>query len=515
MPMEYDDIIVGGGSAGAVLAARLSEEPARRVLLLEAGPDYATLESTPADLQDGWRMSLRAHDWRLTAQAMPGRAIPYPRARVIGGSSAVNATIALRGVPADYDEWAALGNDEWSWAKVLPHFRRLEDDPEGAAGLHGRGGPVAICRWRPDELIPVQRAFFEVCRRLGFPEAADHNHPEATGVGPFPQNRRDRLRLSTAIGYLLPARHRPNLTIRPHCLVNRVLFASGRAVGVDIDDGGEPEQVRGRRITLAAGAIGSPAILLRSGIGPKAALASLGIEPVADLPGVGAGLTDHPVTRLLLVPKPGSCDPDTPLAQVVLRYTAPGSGEFNDMQQVMFSHVDVAGIGGEQAVATVGTPLAIGLPVALERPLTRGQLRLASTDPRVQPLIQLNFAAHPEDLRRLVEGVRLAWQIAHQPEIARHTHHVALLSEETMGSDDALAAYVRATVSTQFHPCGTARMGPADDPMAVLDQHCRLRNVPNLRVVDASVMPTIPRANINLTCIMIGEHVADWMRDQD
>jgi choline dehydrogenase len=515
MPMEYDDIIVGGGSAGAVLAARLSEEPARRVLLLEAGPDYATLESTPADLQDGWRMSLRAHDWRLTAQAMPGRAIPYPRARVIGGSSAVNATIALRGVPADYDEWAALGNDEWSWAKVLPHFCRLEDDPEGAAGLHGRGGPIAIRRWRPDELIPVQRAFFEVCRRLGFPEAADHNHPEATGVGPFPQNRRDRLRLSTAIGYLLPARHRPNLTIRPRCLVNRVLFASGRAVGVDIGDGGEPEQIRGRRITLAAGAIGSPAILLRSGIGPKAALASLGIEPVADLPGVGAGLTDHPVTRLLLVPKPGSCNPDTPLAQVVLRYTAPGSGEFNDMQQVMFSHVDVAGIGGEQAVATVGTPLAIGLPVALERPLTRGQLRLASTDPRVQPLIQLNFAAHPEDLRRLVEGVRLAWQIAHQPEIARHAHHVALLSEETMGSDDALAAYVRATVSTQFHPCGTARMGPADDPMAVLDQHCRLRSVPNLRVVDASVMPTIPRANINLTCIMIGEHVADWMRDQD
>jgi len=512
--MEYDDIIVGGGSAGAVLAARLSEEPARRVLLLEAGPDYATLESTPADLQDGWRMSLRAHDWGLTAQAVPGRAIPYPRGQVIGGSSAVNATIALRGVSADYDGWAALGNDEWSWVKVLPHFRRLEDDPEGAGELHGRGGPVAICRWRPDELIPVQRAFFEVCRRLGFPEVTDHNHPAATGVGPFPQNRRDRRRLSTAIAYLLPARHRPNLTIRPHCLVNRVLVDGDQAVGVDIAGEGEPEQVRGRRISLAAGAIGSPAILLRSGIGPKAALAGLGIEPVVDLPGVGAGLADHPVTRLLLVPKPGSCDPDTPLAQVVLRYTAPGSGEFNDMQQVVFSHVDVAGIGGQQAVAAVGTPLAIGLPVALERPHARGRLELASADPRVQPLIQLNFATDPRDLRRLVEGVRLAWQIAHQPEIARHTHHVALLSEETMGSDDALAAYVRATVSTQFHPCGTARMGPVGDPMAVVDQHCRLRTIPNLRVVDASVMPAIPRANINLTCIMIGEHVSDWMRDE-
>jgi len=240
----------------------------------------------------------------------------------------------------------------------------------------------------------------------------------------------------------------------------------------------------------------------------------LGIEPVADLPGVGAGLADHPVTRLLLVPKPGSCDLGTPLAQVVVRYTAPGSGEFNDMQQVVFSHVDVAGIGGQQAVAAVGTPLAIGLPVALERPHARGRLELASTDPRVPPLIQLNFATDPQDLRRLVAGVRLAWQIAHQPEIARHTHHVALLTEQTMSSDDALAAYVRATVSTQFHPCGTARMGPPGDPMAVVDQHCRLRTIQNLCVADASVMPTIPRANINLTCIMIGEHVSDWMRDE-
>ena len=512
--MDFDDIVVGGGSAGAVLAARLSEEPARRVVLLEAGPDYASLESTPDDLQDGSRMSLRAHDWGLTAEAVPGRVIPYPRGRVIGGSSAVNATIALRGVPADYDEWAALGNDEWSWAKVLPSFRRLEDDPEGDSELHGRGGPIGICRWRPDELIPVQRAFFDVCRNLGFPEVADHNHPEAAGVGPFPQNRRGRLRLSTALGYLLPARHRPNLTIWPRCLVNRVLVTGGRAVGVDIAGDGGPGQVRGRRITLAAGAIGSPSILLRSGIGPRAALAGLGIEPVADLPGVGAGLADHPVTRLLLVPKPGSCDPESPLAQVVLRYTAPGSGEFNDMQQVMFSHVDVAGIGGQQAVAAVGTPLAIGLPVALERPRARGRLRLASPDPRVPPLIDLNFATDPQDLRRLVEGVRLAWQIAHQPQIARHTHHVAQLSEETMSSDDALAAYVRATVSTQFHPCGTARMGPPGDAMAVVDQHCRVRTIENLRVADASVMPAIPRANINLTAIMIGEHVSDWMRDE-
>jgi choline dehydrogenase len=513
-PMAYDDVVVGGGSAGAVLAARLSEDPARRVVLLEAGPDYATVDLTPTDLRDCWRMSLREHDWGFTAEAVPGRVIPYPRGRVVGGSSAVNAAIALRGVPADYDEWASLGNDAWSWEDVLPYFRRLEDDPDGTAHVHGRGGPITICRWREDELIPTQRAFLEVCRRLGFPEVADHNHPDATGVGSFPQNRRDRLRISTATAYLLPARERPNLTIRPHCLVQRILFDDRRAVGLDVESGGEQARVYGRRLTLAAGAIGSPAILLRSGIGPKEALVDLGIEPAVDLPGVGANLSDHPVTRLLLVPKPGSCELETPLAQVVLRYTAPGSDEFNDMQQDLFSHVDVASLGGERAVAAVGTPLAIGLPVALEHPHARGHLSLASRDPRVQPVINLNYASDPDDLRRLVEGVRLAWRIANEPEIAHHVERVALPSEETMSSDAAIAAHVRATVATQFHPCGTARMGPRDDPTAVVDQHCRLRDVENLRVADASIMPTIPRANINLTCIMIGEHVADWIREE-
>jgi choline dehydrogenase len=182
------------------------------------------------------------------------------------------------------------------------------------------------------------------------------------------------------------------------------------------------------------------------------------------------------------------------------------------MQLVMFSHVDVAGIGGEDAVARIGAAVAIGLPAALERPLSRGRVALASRDPAVAPSIELNFADNAEDLRRLVEGVRLAWRVAHEPEIAAHVERVALLTEEEVASDDALRTYVRATVTTQFHPCGTVRMGPADDPMAVVDAGCRVRGLRNVRVVDASIMPNIPRANINLTSIMIGERVADWMR---
>jgi len=293
-----------------------------------------------------------------------------------------------------------------------------------------------------------------------------------------------------------------------------VLVEGDRLLGLEFDAGGKRESAYARRIAIAAGAIGTPAILMRSGIGPKEAVLGLGIERAVDLPGVGANLIDHPVARLLLVPEPGSCDLETPLAQVVLRYTAPGSREFNDMQQVIFSHVDLARIGGEQAVKAVGAPLAIGLPVALERPLSRGRLSLASSDPHVHPLVDLNYAAEPEDLRRLVAGVRLAWQLAHSPEIAPHVERVALLTDEAMGSEAALQEYVRATVTTQFHPCGTARMGPAEDPMAVVDHYCRMRTIPNLRVVDASIMPNIPRANINLTCIMIGEHVASWMQDE-
>jgi choline dehydrogenase len=299
--MEYDDIIVGAGSAGAALAARLSEDPDRAVLLLEAGPDYSVVEQTPADLLNTW-VSAGPHDWGLVAQATPTREIPYPRGKVTGGSSAVNGHIALRGTPGDFDEWAASGNSEWSFEKVLPFHRKLEDDRDARGDFHGVGGPIWIQRPRPETWQPLNRAFFDAARAAGYAEVWDHNDPQSSGIGPWPRNRRDGVRISTAIGYLAPARHRLNLTIRSGVHAHRVLLENGRAVGVEIESAGSLQQVRGRRVTLSAGAIHSPALLMRSGIGPRDELAKHGIKCQVNSPGVGSNLIDHPMVFVVATP---------------------------------------------------------------------------------------------------------------------------------------------------------------------------------------------------------------------
>lgn len=513
MPFLYDDIIVGGGSSGAVLAARLSEDSSRSVLLLEAGPDFASIEETPADLLDGKNISVVDHDWHFTAEAMPGHTIAYPRGKATGGSSAVNATVALRGVPADYDEWASQGNSAWAWQNVLSYFRRLEDDQDEGGDLHGKNGPIYIRRWRDDELHPFSKGVHDAFRSLGYPEVPDHNHPDSTGFGAYPVNQNNGLRVSTAIGYLLPARHRLNLTIRPHCLVNRVLFEGDRAVAVEVESGGEMQRVDGRRITLSAGAVASPAILLRSGIGPMADLAALGITPVADLPGVGANLLDHPTASLMLMPKPGVCDLTTPQVQTILRTTTPGSDEFNDLQIFAVNQLDMTGLTPD-LVQELGISVFPRIVASLQRPLSKGRLSITSTDPHVQPRLQLNYFDHPEDMRRMVEGLRICWQVVQTPEVQALIEGVLGVGDDDLSTDEALEREVRATASTTFHPVGTAKMGPSSDQEAVVDERCRVHGIEGLRVVDASVMPNIVRANTNLTCIMIGERVADWMREE-
>jgi choline dehydrogenase len=507
---DYDIIIVGGGSSGVALATRLSADPARQVLLIEAGPDHGAV--TDADrLGDQMQFSSTLTDWAIDASFVAGASLNYPQGRTMGGGSAVNGAFACRGLRDDYERWAAVAGEEWSWPHMLRVLCRLEADQDVTSDLHGADGPVPVVRWRADELLAPQQAFLAAATAHGLPWTDDLNGPEASGVGVIPMNRRDGVRMSTALTYLPLARGRTNLTIRSRTEVARVVIEHGRAVGVELrsSGAGAGEVVRGARIVLSAGALQTPALLLRSGVGPAAHLRAHGIECVVDLPGVGANLMDHQGTAVFLVPNDELPAPDPRVCQLGARWTSSSGGAADDMWLSMWGTWQLAAFPEMQQA--IGAPEISAVIVGVHDPASRGTVRLAGADPALRPLVDFNMLADPLDLSRMVEGLRLALELASSPSLARAYRGIGLLDASAAADRSVLEGYLRATVGGWYHASGTCRMGRDADEGAVVDARLRVRGIEGLHVADASIMPTVPRAPTNLSSIAIGERAAELL----
>jgi choline dehydrogenase-like flavoprotein len=542
---RFEVVVVGAGSSGSVLAARLSDA-GRDVLLLEAGEAYQSLAKVPEEVRLASSMSAalpgNPRNWGFIGQLTPELSYPIPRGKILGGSSALNGAYFIRGTPEDFHTWRELGNPEWSWDKVLPFFKKLETDADFTDECHGRSGPIPVARVPARKFSPVSEAFVDACISLGFPVEPDKNAGGVPGVGSIPFNVNDGTRVNSAIGYILPRADQRNLTVVGGAMVLRVVFDGTRAIGVEVDTGAGPVKVHADEVVLSAGAVKSPHLLMLSGIGRADDLRLHGIDVVHDSPGVGQNFADHPdlylyyQSRMKMKELRGEL-----MAEVALHHTANDSNVQGDLEIIAGVSVfrsqmlsasskrsaltklsqttfragrtwrAMRGASVSRAIEEIRHQGQLRLYANLMQEASRGSVSLESNDPLAAPRLEYNYFSEEWDRQRCRLNVRMAAELLRSRSMRKVVLARTSPTDEELGSDRLLDRWMLTKTGTSIHTSGSCKMGPSNDEMAVVDQRCRVRGVEGLHVVDTSIMPTLVRRGPAATAMMIGERAAEFL----